>query len=134
MLRRTLFAAVLFAAAGTALAQSASNLTGRWDGGYVSTNGEDINTLTVNLVQSGTRLTGGMVEVNTIGDFKQNLFLTSTIEGTVSGNNVVFVKKYDGTGGVYHSVRYSGTVSANGRTIKGTFDASGSTGTFEFAR
>jgi hypothetical protein len=134
MLRRTLFAAVLFAAAGTALAQSASNLTGRWEGGYIGTNSDDANTLTVNLVQSGTRLTGGMVELNIFGDLKKNIFLTSNIEGTVSGRNVILVKTYDGTGGVSHSVRYSGTISANGRTIKGTYDADGATGQFEFAR
>jgi len=134
MLRRTLFAAVFFAAAGTTLAQSASNLTGRWEGGYIGTNSDDANTLTVNLVQSGTRLTGGMVELNIFGDLKKNIFLTSNIEGTVSGRNVILVKTYDGTGGVSHSVRYSGTISANGRTIKGTYDADGATGQFEFAR
>jgi hypothetical protein len=134
MLRRALFALPLLALASIATAQSTSNLTGRWEGGYVGTTIEEANTLTVNLIQSGTRLTGGMVEINTIGDARQNIFLTSTIEGTVSGRNVVFVKKYDGTGGVSHAVRYSGTVSANGRTIKGTYSTEGSTGQFEFAR
>jgi hypothetical protein len=76
-----------------------------------------------------------MVEVNTFGDTSKNLFLTSTIEGTVSGRNVVLVKQYDGSGGVSHSVRYSGAVSPNGRTIKGKYDAGdGATGAFEFAR
>ena len=134
MFRRTFLAAAVFAVAGSALAQSASNLTGTWQGGYVSSDGKDVNTLTINLVQSGSRLTGGMVELNTIGDAEKNLFLTSTLEGTVSGRNVVLVKTYDGSGGVTHSVSYSGTVSANGRTIRGTFDAGGATGAFEFAR
>lgn len=134
MFRRTFLAAAVFAVAGSALAQSASNLTGTWQGGYVSSDGNDVNTLTINLVQSGSRLSGGMVELNNIGDTEKNLFLTSTLEGTVSGRNVVLVKTYDGSGGVTHSVRYSGTVSANGRTIQGTFDAGGATGAFEFAR
>jgi hypothetical protein len=134
MLRRALFALAALAVATPALAQSASVLTGRWEGGYVGANSDDANTLTVNLVQTGTRLSGGMVEVNAIGDVKRNLFLTSTIEGTVSGANVVFVKQYDGSGGVSHAVRYSGKVSANGRHIKGTYEADGATGEFEFAR
>jgi hypothetical protein len=134
MLRRALFAVALIAVAAPAMAQSAANLTGRWEGGYVGAASDDANTLTVNLVQNGTSLTGGMVEVNTIGDVSRNLFLTSTVTGTVSGRNVVFVKQYDGTGGVTHAVRYSGTISANGRTIQGTYDAGGTTGQFELAR
>jgi hypothetical protein len=134
MLKRALFAAAFIAVAAPALAQSASNLTGRWEGGYVGASVAEANTLTVNLVQNGATLSGGMVEVNTFGDTSRNLFLTSTIQGTVSGRNVVLVKQYDGTGGVSHSVRYSGTISANGRTIKGVYDADGATGQFEFAR
>jgi hypothetical protein len=134
MFRRTFLAAALFAVAGSALAQSASNLSGAWRGGYISSDGNDINEFTLNLVQSGSRLSGSMVEVNLIGNFDRSMFLTSNLEGTVSGRDVVLVKTYDGSGGVSHSVRYSGTVSANGRTIKGTYDASGATGKFEFAR
>jgi hypothetical protein len=134
MLRRALFALAALTVAAPALAQSGANLTGRWEGGYVGSNIEDANTLTVNLVQNGTTLTGGMVEVNTIGDASKNLFLTSTIQGTVSNGNVVFVKQYDGSGGVSHAVRYSGKVSPNGRHIQGTYNADGATGQFEFAR
>lgn len=134
MLRRALFALAALAVAAPALAQSAANLTGRWEGGYIGATVEDANTLTVNLVQNGAQLSGGMVEVNTIGDSTRNLFLTSTITGTVSNGNVVFVKQYDGTGGVSHAVRYSGKVSPNGRTIKGTYNADGASGQFEFAR
>ncbi len=134
MFRRTFLAATLFAVAGSALAQSASNLSGAWRGGYVSSDRNDVNEFTLNLVQSGSRLSGSMVEVNLIGNFDRSMFLTSNLEGTVSGRDVVLVKTYDGSGGVSHSVRYSGTVSANGRTIKGTYDASGATGKFEFAR
>jgi hypothetical protein len=134
MLRRALFALAALTVAAPALAQSAANLTGRWEGGYVGANVQDANTLTVNLVQNGATLSGGMVEVNTIGDTAKNLFLTSTIQGTVSNGNVVFVKQYDGSGGVSHAVRYSGKVTPNGRHIKGTYSADGATGQFEFAR
>jgi hypothetical protein len=134
MLRRALFALAALTVAAPALAQSASNLTGRWEGGYVGANLQDANTLVVNLVQSGATLTGGMVEVNTIGDASRNLFLTSTIQGTVASGEVVFVKKYDGSGGISHTVRYSGKVSRDGRRIQGTYSADGATGQFEFAR
>jgi hypothetical protein len=117
-----------------AIAQSPASVTGRWEGGYVGQDMADANTLVVNLEQSGTRVSGGMVELNTFGDASKNLFLTSTIEGTVTGRDVVFVKTYDGSGGVTHSVRYSGTISPDGRRIQGEYVAAGARGAFEFAR
>ncbi len=142
MMRHVVFAAALVGTFITAsplvepaVAQAPASLTGRWEGGYVGQDMvEDANALVVNLVQTGQQLSGGMVEVNTIGDADMNLFLTSTISGTVRGRKVEFVKQYDGTGGVTHSVTYRGTVSPNGRTIQGYYSTGGATGQFEFAR
>jgi hypothetical protein len=129
----TLGPAVLVTAP-TALAQQAANLSGRWEGGYISTNGADVNTFAMTLQQDGNRLTGTVVEVNTFGDATDVLFLTSTIRGTVSGDRVTFTKTYDGSGGQTHSVAYTGRIEPTGRRVTGTFSVEGNSGRFEIVR
>jgi hypothetical protein len=128
-------APVAVAVAPAAVAQSASGaLTGDWTGGYLSSDGNDVNTFDVTFDQRGARLNGTVVEVNAIGDVSKVLFLTSTLTGSVNGDQVVFTKTYDGSGGVSHSVIYRGVLEPNGRRIRGSYDASGATGSFEMVR
>lgn len=131
-------AAIVFAgammAAAPALAQRTAPLSGEWQGAYVSDSGADVNTFTVKLTQSGPSIKGTMIELNVFGDSSQALFLTSTLEGAASGNIVNFVKMYDGSGGVSHSVSYTGTLEPNGRRIRGTFTVDGNSGRFELVR
>jgi hypothetical protein len=114
--------------------QSGQSVSGTWKGGWVSASGEDVNTFDVSLTQRGTRLVGTLTEVNTIGDSATALFLTSTLTGEINGSSVRFVKTYDGSGGVSHSVSYVGTLEAGGRRIRGTFNVSGNNGVFEMVR
>jgi hypothetical protein len=46
--------------------------------------------------------------------------LFGNVQGQVTGNAISFVKTYDGTCGVTHSVAYSGTMP-NERTMEGTW-------------
>jgi len=121
------------ALAAPAMAQQRS-LAGDWTGGYISADGTDVNTFEVTLSQAGSALSGTIYESNSFGDQQQALFLTSNLTGKVQNNAVTFTKTYDGSGGVSHSVSYSGRLEPNGRRIRGTFEAGGITGTFEMVR
>jgi hypothetical protein len=127
------------AAAGAALVMLAGpaageGLTGTWQGGYIAATSDDANRFDVKLTQQGTTLTGTMTELNAISDPAQAMFLTSTLAGSIEGRTVRFVKTYDGSGGVSHSVTYRGALDPNGRRIRGAFDAGGATGDFEMVR
>lgn len=120
--------------AAPAYAQPAANLSGVWQGAYLSADGADVNTFTVTLTQIGTRLTGSVTELNAFGDQSKAIFLTSTLAGTINGNQVLFTKTYDGSGGVSHSVVYRGEIQPGGRRVRGVFQADAATGTFEMVR
>lgn len=116
-------------------AQQLVSLSGDWSGGYVGDSGADANRFEARLVQRGRALDGTMFETNTFGDTGAALFLTSDLSGAVSGADVRFTKTYDGSGGVSHSVEYSGRVDSSGRRITGTFVlAEGGGGRFEMVR
>jgi hypothetical protein len=117
---------------GTAL--PATGITGDWAGGYISSDGADVNTFNVKLRQTGGTISGTIYEVNAFGDTTRALFLTSTFSGTIANRQVRFTKTYDGSGGASHSVVYTGTLEPNNRRIRGTFNAGGATGTFEMVR
>lgn len=126
-------ALALVAGAGPAAAQQ-GNLSGAWKGGYVGQDGADANIFDVTLRQNGTALSGAIVEINAIGNADEALFLTSTLTGSVANGAVSFVKTYDGSGGVSHSVSYTGQLDATGRRIRGVYNAGGATGQFEMVR
>lgn len=118
---------------GTAI--PATGITGDWAGGYVSSDGADVNTFNVKLRQAGGTISGTIYEVNAFGDTSRALFLTSTFSGTVANRQVRFTKTYDGSGGASHAVAYTGTLEPNGRRIRGTYAIGGAQGgTFEMVR
>lgn len=128
-----------FLAAGAAVAMlagpvAAQELSGTWQGGYVAATSADANHFNVKLTQQGAKLTGTLTEFNAISDPVATMFLTSTLTGAVEGRSVRFVKTYDGSGGVSHSVTYRGELDPNGRRIRGTYDAGGALGAFEMVR
>jgi len=123
-----------FAPSAEAQVQATSH-SGDWTGGYISSNGQDVNQFQVKLRQSGAVVSGTITEVNAlVGGDRTVLFLTSDFAGTARGGDVQFTKTYDGSGGVGHSVTYKGRLDQTGRRIRGTFDAGGNTGTFEMVR
>lgn len=129
-----IFVAAIVAFATGAVAQ-AQDLTGRWVGGYISDDGADINTFEFQIESTGRVFAGTGTEVNAFGDASQALYLTSTVSGRINATGrVTFTKTYDGSGGVSHSVTYSGQLEPGGRRIRGSFDAGGATGQFEMVR
>ncbi len=78
-------------------------------------------------------LAGSIVEDNGFGE-QGSPFLLSTLTGETRGGAISFTKTYDGTGGVSHSVTYTGEVLSDGRRIVGSWSVEGMTGQFELAR
>jgi hypothetical protein len=57
--------------------------------------------------------------------------LYAGIVGVLQGSSLQFTKTYDGTGGVRHSVEYSGSVSADATSMSGTWRVRDFSGRFE---
>lgn len=125
--------ALSVAGAGSAVAQTASDLGGVWQGFYWG-GGNTQTSFQVTLRDDpGPGVSGTILETNSFGD-KTSAFLLSSFQGEVSGEAVTWVKTYDGTGGQAHSVIYSGRL-ASPRRIVGTWTLdSGVGGEFEIVR
>jgi hypothetical protein len=142
MIRSALIAATLVfcgAQASVAMAQAPNNvleyradqLTGQWVGVYLS--GDQSTSFTATMFHDGQSLIGSTVEGNSFGD-PTAAFLLADLSGSVRGNRVTFDKTYNGVGGQTHTVRYSGTVSRDGRRIVGTWTLAALSGSFEMVR
>ena len=100
-----------------------------WTGRYEYTDGRDGVDFTQELTFSQGLVTGFVSEPNTFGDgTSKNLY--ATLEGSVSGNAIEWVKTYDGTAGVSHSVEYGGTLDRTKRTIAGRWKIGALSGPF----
>ena len=75
-----------------------------------------------------------MSEPNTFGD-KTSKNLYASLTGAVSGNDIQWVKTYDGTGGVSHSVTYQGKIDRKAGKIVGKWQIKADwSGPFELSR
>lgn len=85
-------------------------------------------TLTLRVSADGS-FSGRTEEPNTFG--KQPApRLYATVRGAINGSGVQFTKTYDGTGGVSHSVAYSGNVSSDGSSMSGSWRIKDYSGAF----
>ncbi|MBI1187287.1 MAG: hypothetical protein GC206_08160 [Alphaproteobacteria bacterium] len=126
-------AATLAASAGAALAQSVSDLSGEWRGSYFSAAAEQ-TPFEATIDHSGAAISGTIVEPNGFGDPGVR-YLLAELQGRVRGDVVEFTKTYvDEDGGVTHSVLYRGTLSNQGRRIRGSWTLEGGQGNFEMVR
>lgn len=101
--------------------EAQSNLTGRWAGRYYyprPLKGVKSVTFEMDLTFSQGNITGFVSEPNTFGN-KSSKNLYANFKGSVTGNEVTWVKKYDGTGGVSHSVKYSGKLDRKAGKVTG---------------
>lgn len=138
-MQRRRFAAFLIAlavmAAPTAVqAQLGSSLSGVWRGVY-SGGGGATTEFEISISDIGGALTGTTIERNAFGS-RDAMFLLATVSGRRAGDRINFVKTYDGTGGISHSVTYEGRILPGGRRIVGTWTIGGSSqrGQFEMVR
>ena len=111
-----------------------SPLTGSWKGRYEYPDGRAGVDFTQDLTFSQGLITGYLSEPNTFGDkTSQNLY--ATLSGAVSGGEIEWLKTYDGTAGVSHSVKYHGKLDRKADKIVGEWQIEGGwSGTFELAR
>ncbi|MBM3527767.1 MAG: hypothetical protein FJX62_06720 [Alphaproteobacteria bacterium] len=102
-----------------------------WRGSYTYPDGRRSVPFVLTLSGSQGAVTGRTTEPNTFGN-KSASQLFGNVRGTISGSSVSFTKTYDGTGGVNHSVAYSGTISGN--SMSGRWVIGNTSGSFSATR
>lgn len=101
------------------------SLTGFWSGTYFYPDTDyykdkkPVN-FDARLRQLDNTFEGSIVEPNTFGDNTSSVLKALILNGLVDREgNLRFIKKYEGTAGVVHSIEYKGTLSPDGRNING---------------
>lgn len=112
-----------------------SSLTGSWSGAYrFPGDARPEVVFNAQIEERGGAFTGALQEPNVYG-FAPGSVITADIEGVRAGQEVVFTKFYDGSGGMAHAVRYQGTADASLMRIDGTWSIPGDwSGTFFMVR
>jgi hypothetical protein len=115
---------------GLAIAQNA-NIATDWNGAYYYPSGDKRSPVpfTLKIQVNGNSFTGRTTEPATFGNGTSSQ-LFANVSGSVTGAGINFVKTYDGTGGVSHSVQYRGTISADGTSMNGAWNIGSFSGRF----
>jgi hypothetical protein len=100
------------------------NLTGVWHGLYTYPHGLEPGAFVATVMDIASGLTGTIHETSH-GDGRPPQPLNASIAGFREGGTVVFVKRYDGSGGWSHAVNYHGALSADRSEIEGVWDIPG---------
>lgn len=109
------------------------DLTGVWFGEYSYPLGHPPVSFIANIDDRHGEISGRIDEPNSIGmPFADRLYARLT--GTRHEGYVILTKTYDGTGGVTHSVAYTGEIDAEGNTIEGIWRVAGWSGRFSMTR
>ena len=130
MMRAALAGMAMFAVVAGGAAAQAPSLDGPWVGQYSYDDGATTVEFKATLKSDGDEFAGTTSEPNTIGD-KSVAQLTANLSGIIGPNGAVnFVKTYDGSGGVNHSVDYVGYLETSGRCIRGIWHIGDTSGPF----
>jgi hypothetical protein len=109
------------------------DLTGVWFGEYTYPLDHPPVSFIANIDDRGGLIEGRVDEPNSTGmPFADRLY--ARLAGTRNDRYVVLTKTYDGTGGVTHSVAYTGQVDEEGNTIEGIWRVAGWSGRFSMTR
>ncbi|WP_300543091.1 hypothetical protein [Maricaulis sp.] len=109
------------------------DLTGVWFGEYAYPVDQPPVSFIANIDERDGSISGRVDEPNTNGmPFTDRLF--AHLSGTRQDDYVLLTKTYDGTGGVTHSVTYTGQVNATGDLIEGIWRTGGWSGRFAMSR
>jgi hypothetical protein len=109
------------------------NLSGLWMGSYsYPANAAPSVPFLARIEDDGMRLTGTIIEPNTIGRLSDSL--QAVLHGSRAGRAVDFIKTYDGASDAAHAVDYVGQLSDDGNRIAGVWSLPGLDGTFEMHR
>ena len=130
MTTRTLFLVLVLAliAPVTLHAAEVDKFNGTWSGAYRdwSQGGLVPFEITIRVgtpISDYADITGSIAEPATFGNREQP-WLSATIDGQVRRDTIEFVKTYDGTGGVDHSVSYKGELDRDNGLILGRYTIS----------
>jgi hypothetical protein len=99
----------------------AGDLTGdsEWIGHYYYANGGSVEVHVSLHVDANGVVTGRTEEPATFGNGSSPKLFANIHDGSLRGDTISFTKTYDGTGGVNHSVNYSGRISGDGKAMSG---------------
>jgi hypothetical protein len=100
--------------------------TGTYDGFFMYDNNPIQFPFTISMQQSGSKLSGTIREQSMVPGTASGVS-DSSLQGTVSGNSVTFVKTYTSDN---HQVTYSGSYDPVTMTINGRWNTQGMTGSF----
>ncbi len=108
-----------------AFAAEVDKFNGTWSGAYRdwSEGGLVPFEITIRVgepISDYAAITGTIVEPATFGNGESE-WLRATVTGEVRRDTLAFVKTYDGTGGVEHSVNYQGTLDRDNGLILGRY-------------
>lgn len=106
------------------------DVSGVWYGRYAADRGDEDNGFIALLEELHGAVTGTITEP----DDGTSGIRRATVRGQRDGTSLRFTKQYDGTGGWTHSVRYSGSVDAEGTLVMGSWIVEGLTGAFDMTR
>ena len=125
---RTMFLALAFACIGTAaLAIEEGQI---WQGAYHYPNAPSVQFVFFVTGATSAQFEGVIVENNTLGNPNAPL-LYGNVYGQVNRDGIAFEKTYDGTGGVSHTLQYTGVLGQGYDRFSGTWTNGTNTGTFE---
>jgi hypothetical protein len=109
------------------------NLTGFWTGTYwYYDHFRPVVPFLANVDEQGAKLTGSISEPDL--EMQTSDRVEAFLVGEREGKRVAFAKVYDGAGPYAHRVDYTGSLSDDGKTVKGTWHLSGEWGGFEMSR
>ena len=97
----------------------AADLSGAWQGYYQQN--ANRTPFAVEIAGRAGSFRGRMAETNTFADRNYPQLFANIAGETRADGAVAFVKTYDGTAGVSHSVQYQGRIDDAGRTIRGVW-------------
>jgi hypothetical protein len=112
---------------------AAVDLSGQWIGRYEG-GGNRPTPFIVTISGAAGRFRGQMTEQNTFAEQPAARLYANIAGETRPDGRVVFVKTYDGTANVSHSVRYEGRIDESGRVVTGEWRIENTRGAFRMER
>lgn len=107
-------------------------MSGVWYGRYFSASAEvEENSFIAHLAEMGGDVSGTITEPDTTGGEEVR---RAVVDGGRSGTQLHFMKQYDPSGALAHSVNYAGTIGDDGTEVTGEWRFSGYHGSFVMNR
>jgi hypothetical protein len=104
------------------------DLSGVWYGSYAADQYDEASGFIALFEEISGSFTGTITEPDAGGVRR------ASVDGVREGATLSFVKRYDGSGGWTHAVRYAGHVDGEGTQVAGSWTLQGWTGSFTMER